>query len=93
LATTLWTESELLNSADGQLGSELKTSPDFYSSSNSRDLALHVSERCLTLREIEHFLNESGLEFRGFNLDKRIVGIFQERFPQEGLAGKPAKMG
>ena len=51
---------------DGQPGSELKGSPDFYSTSGFRDLALHVSETCLSIPEIAGFLEELRLVFRGF---------------------------
>ena len=77
----------LLDRADGELGSELKASRDFYAASNFRDLALHVSERCLTLPEIARFLAENGLTFRGFQIDRGIFRRLQERFPGEAWPG------
>jgi SAM-dependent methyltransferase len=56
----------LLNRPRGQPGSELVGSPDFYSKSGFRDLVLHVSERCFTLPDIQGFLGEAALTFRGF---------------------------
>jgi SAM-dependent methyltransferase len=77
----------LLDRADGELGSELKISPDFYTASNFRDLTLHVSEHCLTLPEIARFLRDNGLSFRGFQLDKQVFSLLQERFPKEAWPG------
>jgi len=77
----------LLDRPDGELGSELRMSRDFYAASNFRDLALHVSERCLTLPEIARFLNDNGLTFRGFQIDRSVFGRLQERFPGEAWPG------
>lgn len=57
----------LMGRPAGQLGSDLKTCPDFYSASGFRDLALHVSEQCFSLPEIQSFLVQAGLVFRGFH--------------------------
>jgi SAM-dependent methyltransferase len=77
----------LLDRPDGAPGSELKASRDFYAASNFRDLALHVSERCLTLPEIARFLADSGLAFRGFQIDRGVFRRLQERFPGEAWPG------
>jgi SAM-dependent methyltransferase len=71
----------LLNRSGSEPGGELKASRDFYTTSNFRDLALHVSERPLTLPEIARFLKENGLAFRGFQLGRRVLARLQERFP------------
>ena len=42
---------------------------DFYTTSNSRDLTLHVKEHPVTLPEIARLLAETRLEFRGFQLE------------------------
>lgn len=78
----------LMDRPDGELGSELKTSRDFYAASNFRDLTLHVSERCLTLPEIERFLDDNELEFRGFHLDRQVFRLLQESFPEEVWPGR-----
>jgi SAM-dependent methyltransferase len=77
----------LLKRENGVLGSELRISRDFYAASNFRDLALHVSERCLTLPEVARFLTESGLSFRGFQIDRGVFRQLQERFPGEAWPG------
>jgi SAM-dependent methyltransferase len=71
----------LLERPAGAPGGDLKMSRDFYTASNFRDLALHVSEQPLTLPEIARFLAEHGLGFRGFQLERGVFGRFRERFP------------
>src|SRR5579862_558264 len=67
----------------GRLGAELQQltqSPDFYSTSNCRDLIFHVQEHCLTLDQIEAFLAECGLQFLGFDLDHTLLHRYHRRF-------------
>jgi hypothetical protein len=71
----------LLDRPAGAPGGDLKMSRDFYTASNFRDLALHVSEHPLTLPEIARFLAEHGLGFRGFQLERGVFARFRERFP------------
>ena len=59
--------------------------PDFYSTSECRDLVFHVQEHCLTLGDIESFLSEAGLQFLGFELDPRVLHQYRTRF-----SGDPA---
>ena len=61
----------------------LTDSPDFYSTSDCRDLLFHVQEHCLTLGQIESFLAELGLHFIGFELDPRVLLQFRERFTDD----------
>jgi SAM-dependent methyltransferase len=77
----------LLDRPEGEPGGDLKMSRDFYSTSNFRDLALHVSERPVTLREIGRFLKDNGLTFRGFQLERGVFARFQERFPGAAWPG------
>jgi SAM-dependent methyltransferase len=78
---------ELLDRPDGAPGSELATSRDFYATSNVRDLVLHVSEHPLTLPQVARFLDENGLTFRGFQLERGVFGRFQDQFPGEVWPG------
>jgi len=64
----------------------LSMSPDFYSTSECRDLLFHVQEQRLTLNQIESFIVESGLHFIGFELDHRILNQYRTRFPDDGSA-------
>jgi SAM-dependent methyltransferase len=67
--------------------SDLRLSRDFYTTSNFRDLALHVSEHHLTLAEIGQFLGDHGLSFRGFQLEAGVFAHFRETFPGEVWPG------
>ena len=73
----------------GDAGGELQwlsKLPDFYSTSECRDLIFHVQEHCLTLEQIESFLSESQLDFLGFELDTRVVQQYRSRFPHDPAA-------
>jgi SAM-dependent methyltransferase len=72
-------------------GSDLRISRDFYTTSNFRDLALHVSEHPLTIPEIARFLGDSSLSFRGFQLDGGVFARFRETFPGEVWPGSLAR--
>ena len=54
--------------------------PDFYSTSECRDLVFHVQEHRLTLAQIDSFLSESGLHFLGFELDPTLLHQYSMRF-------------
>jgi SAM-dependent methyltransferase len=78
----------LLDRPPEQLGGQLKLGPDFYSASEFRDLAVHVSERCLTLSEIRSFLKDNQLAFRGFWIDPAHLDHFHRQFPAEPWPGR-----
>ena len=61
----------------------LSMSPDFYSTSECRDLLFHVQEQRVTLSQIESFIVESGLQFLGFELDSRILNQYRVLFPED----------
>jgi tetratricopeptide (TPR) repeat protein/2-polyprenyl-3-methyl-5-hydroxy-6-metoxy-1,4-benzoquinol methylase len=61
----------------------LSTTPDFYSTSDCRDLLFHVQEHRLTLGQIESFLAESGLKFLGFELDSHVLSRYRARFTDD----------
>jgi tetratricopeptide (TPR) repeat protein/2-polyprenyl-3-methyl-5-hydroxy-6-metoxy-1,4-benzoquinol methylase len=58
----------------------LSLSPDFYSTSECRDMLFHVQEQRLTLDQIEAFIAELGLHFLGFELDPRVLHQYRARF-------------
>jgi len=60
--------------------------PDFYSTSECRDLLFHVQEHRLTLDQIESFLAEFGLQFVGFELDHRVLHRYRVRFSDDPSA-------
>jgi SAM-dependent methyltransferase len=78
----------LLDRPAEQHGGQLKLGPDFYSASEFRDLAVHVSERCVTLAEIRSFLADNSLAFRGFWIDPAHLDHFHRQFPAEPWPGR-----
>jgi len=67
----------------------LSTIPDFYSTSECRDLVFHVQEHRLTLDQIDSFLCECGLDFIGFELDPMFLHqyhMYHMRFPDDPAA-------
>ena len=54
---------------------------DFYSASGCRDIFFHVMEHRFTIPEIKSFLDQNGLRFLGFELDRKVIDKFQARFP------------
>lgn len=77
----------LLHLPVGAPGGDLKMSRDFYSKSNFRDLALHVSERPVTLAEIAQFLGDTDLAFRGFQISGSVFDQFRTNFPGQQWPG------
>jgi hypothetical protein len=67
-----------------------KRGPDFYTASGFRDLALHVSERCLSLPEIAGFLDKSQLVFRGFQ-PVLFFDLLRKHYPRELWPGTLAR--
>ena len=77
------------NLALGNLGVELQSLsqfPDFYSTSECRDLLFHVQEHRLTLGQIESFLEEFGLQFIGFDLAPTVLRQYRARFTDDPSA-------
>jgi tetratricopeptide (TPR) repeat protein/2-polyprenyl-3-methyl-5-hydroxy-6-metoxy-1,4-benzoquinol methylase len=64
----------------------LTQSPDFFSTSDCRDLLFHVQEHRLTLNQIESFLSDVGLHFIGFELDRSAVHQYRARFTHDTSA-------
>jgi tetratricopeptide (TPR) repeat protein/SAM-dependent methyltransferase len=64
----------------------LSMSPDYYSTSECRDMLFHVQEHRLTLGEIESFITEFGLHFIGFELDSVVLHQYRARFPDDPSA-------
>ena len=78
----------LLDRPAEQPGGQLKLGPDFYSTSEFRDLAVHVSERCVGVAEIRAFLADNSLAFRGFWIDQAHLDRFHRQFPAEPWPGR-----
>jgi tetratricopeptide (TPR) repeat protein/2-polyprenyl-3-methyl-5-hydroxy-6-metoxy-1,4-benzoquinol methylase len=61
----------------------LSRTPDFYSTSDCRDVLFHVQEHRLTLGQIDSFLTEFGLRFIGFELDLRANHKYRTVFADD----------
>ena len=72
---------------DAAPGGYLKFSRDFYTLNTFRDLALHESEANVTIEEIAEFLDETGLVFRGFELEDQVTHEFAEVYPKSARPG------
>jgi 2-polyprenyl-3-methyl-5-hydroxy-6-metoxy-1,4-benzoquinol methylase len=57
--------------------------PDYFSTSECRDLLFHVQEHRLTLGQIGSFLAETGLHFIGFDLDRSVLHEYRTRFSDD----------
>jgi tetratricopeptide (TPR) repeat protein/2-polyprenyl-3-methyl-5-hydroxy-6-metoxy-1,4-benzoquinol methylase len=57
--------------------------PDFYSTSDCRDLLFHVQEHRLTLSQIESFLADMDLHFIGFEMDRSVLHRYRVRFSDD----------
>jgi SAM-dependent methyltransferase/tetratricopeptide (TPR) repeat protein len=76
----------LMNREDEE-AARLLSSHDFYTLSEFRDLILHEQERPVFLSEIEAFIDQNGLLFRGFQLPGPIVEAFVKTFPEDRWPG------
>ena len=66
-----------------RLCKKLSETPEFFSTSECRDLVFHVQEHRLTLDQIESFLSECGLDFLGFELDPLVLQQYRTRFTDD----------
>ncbi len=55
--------------------------PDFFTTSECRDMLFHVQEHQLTLPEINGFLAENKLEFVGFQVEPHVLQRFRTQHP------------
>ena len=60
--------------------------PDFYSTSECRDLLFHVQEHRLSLPQIKAFLAAQDLRFLGFAVDAAVMAHYRQRFPDDPAA-------
>jgi SAM-dependent methyltransferase len=77
----------LMGRAPGDDGFALTKSPDFFTKSGFRDLALHVSERHCAIPEIRDFMAAQGLDFHGFSLPDETLRAYADAFPGDGQPG------
>ncbi|HUS96846.1 MAG TPA: class I SAM-dependent methyltransferase, partial [Hyphomicrobiaceae bacterium] len=77
----------LLGRVSPEPGSGLIGSYNFYTLSDFRDLVLHACEHRMSLDQISAFMDESGLTFRGFNLNDDVQQRFSAAFPDSSKPG------
>ncbi len=74
---------DLMAMEDGSLFKQLTSSPEFFSTSDCRDLLFHVQEHRYTLPQIKEELAELGLDLVGFTLEPDIMQQYSKRFPDD----------
>ncbi len=57
--------------------------PDFFCTSDCRDLVFHVQEHRFDLLQIKAFLLHTNLEFLGFEVDHRVLSRYSAVFPED----------
>ena len=57
--------------------------PDFYATSDCRDLLFHVQETRCTIPQIAAFLSENNLEFLGFVLADSVRAQFEAKYSRQ----------
>ena len=59
---------------------------DYFSTSNCRDLILHVSEHLMTIEILRDFIKDNNLRFIGFELNNISMVGYRRRFPNDPTA-------
>ncbi len=77
----------LMGRASDDDGFALTKSPDFFTKSGFRDLALHVSEQHSAIPKIGDFMAAQGLEFHGFSLPEATLRAYAAAFPDDEPPG------
>lgn len=75
---------QIINLPAGHPSGVLTQSPDFYSQSGFRDLAMHVQEHRFTIPQLAASLEALDLRFLGFEAQQVVREGFQARFPTPG---------
>ena len=70
---------DIARNPDAEL-QNLNRYPDFYSTSDCRDLLFHIQEHRLTISQIQSFLTDNGLDFVSFELDRSVLHQYRARF-------------
>lgn len=65
---------------------DVMTAGDFYSTSNCRDLLMHVVEHQFTIGDIKRMVADNGLRFVGFSASPEIMAAYRARFTEDSSA-------
>jgi SAM-dependent methyltransferase len=82
--------AKLMAAGEDEPGAELKSSRNFFTLNEFRDLVLHEHEQHFSLLEIEQLLTENRLNFRGFVLDAPVLARFASTYPDAPWPGRLA---
>jgi len=74
---------DLISMRDRREFNNLFSFRDFYGTSECRDLLFHVQEHRFTLLQIQKILDEFGLDFIGFLLERHTIEKYSTRFPDD----------
>lgn len=77
----------VMDRAASDEGFALTQSPDFFTKSGFRDLALHVSEQQCTIPEIREFMAAQRLDFHGFSLPDETLKTYADAYPDDDPPG------
>jgi ubiquinone/menaquinone biosynthesis C-methylase UbiE len=76
-----------------ECAAQLTALPDFYTMGEFRDLVLNAYERPIFLSEVEAFLEQNHLTFKGFQLPMPIIAHFHQLNPDDKWPGSLANWG
>jgi tetratricopeptide (TPR) repeat protein/SAM-dependent methyltransferase len=77
---------DILALAESEPARQIASHPDFFATSECRDMFFHVQEHQLTLPEIADFIGKNNVEFLGFVTHPAVIHGFRTRFPQDSAA-------
>lgn len=73
----------LRDADDARRFASVVESPDFYTTSECRDLLFHAHETRFTLLQVRDMLRDAGVRMIGFVLDPRVQARYAAEFPQD----------
>jgi SAM-dependent methyltransferase len=73
----------LRDADDARRFASVVESPDFYTTSECRDLLFHAHETRFTLLQVRDLLRDAGVRMIGFVLDPRVQARYAAEFPQD----------
>ncbi len=68
---------------EDELAKAITSVPDFYSTSECRDLFFHVQERRLTIPQLKGAVAQTQMRFLGFCVDPTTIGRYRGRFLED----------
>jgi tetratricopeptide (TPR) repeat protein/SAM-dependent methyltransferase len=75
--------SDLIASDESSMRNAVLSCPDFYSTSECRDLLFHVQEHRMTVPQLKKIFEAHDLRFIGFTVQPHIKFAYMRRFPDD----------